>query len=167
MDNVQEVEFPFGENAKGELMQVTAAREKNRQWGQLPHFLQPYAAVMPLSTIDLATKDGRIDAYNAMAYQDMSVADAKDAEIEICGYLIHAAAMPDESTGETKPIVRVVLLCPDGSRYGGSSEGLARAIQGIVTVFGVGPWVPPIKVIPRERTSSRTKRRFHTLEIAK
>lgn len=162
--------FPFGKNAErvtGEVVQIADARQRNRTLGFVSPILEPLSRIIPLASFDLSTREGKILAYNAANVENFSISDVVDAEIELVGYYLYVAAMPDEETGENRDIVRAALIDRDGSVYGSSSEGIVRSIVGLSTLFGLAPWSPPIRVIPREKKSKRAGRHFHTLEIVK
>src|SRR5262245_32865467 len=142
-------------------------RHVNSNYPALPLALRPYVNTLPLSSFDLSTREGKIDAYNAQIMGDMSIDDAMDAEIEVVGYHIYVASMPDEVTGEQRPIVRTVLLGPDGTKYDGASEGIIRALSAMVVLYGRAPWTPPVRVIPRRKQNPKTRHFFHTLELVK
>lgn len=165
-----EATFPFGHNAvpvSGSLVQYDDARDRNRKLGVVHPLLASVSQVIPLSSFDLSTREGKIRAYNAANVEGYSIADVLDAEIELQHYFLYVVTMPDEQTGLPKEIIRSALIDAEGTVYGAASDGVVRALQGLSTLFGLAPWTPPLIVIPRERKSKGTGRRFYTLEIVK
>ena len=142
-----------------------AGRVQSEGSGSIATILREIAAQMPLTSFPIHTRDGKVAAYNAVQSEDISLSECLEAEIEVSHYIIYAASMLDPETGLAKSIIRCSLISPDGTVYGGASEGIVGSLRSIVQIFGHGPWDPPIKLAAVERKSRNSGRRFQALKI--
>lgn len=82
--------------------------------------------------------------------------------IEVTNWYLKKVEIEDAATGEIQEPIRTVLYTADGKIYACTSVGIAKSMAGIIEVFGVGPYNPPIKVEVMEVTTAK-KRKMLTL----
>ena len=75
--------------------------------------------------------------------------------IAVKNWYLKKVEIIDPATGEVQEPIRTVLYTDDGRILACTSNGIAKSMAGIISVFGVGPYDPAIKVEVIEVTTAR------------
>lgn len=111
------------------------------------------------------TQADRLAIYDAVSNSD-SLDDMVGKAIAICDVVIQPVEMSDDSTGETRSMNRIVLICEDGKAYGCTSSGVETSIRNLFGIVGMPPYSPAIKMVPTKQ-QGRNGYKFTTLALAK
>lgn len=88
--------------------------------------------------------------------------DGKLNTIRLKYFFAHNVELEARTGGELVDAVRVVLMDEDGKCIGFVSDFLARELDNIISIFGRGPWSPPIPLEIVKAQSAR-KMNFYTV----
>lgn len=107
----------------------------------------------------------QIKMYNAIA-EAVSLRDNVNKEIVVTDYMAHPVKLLDEETGEVANVLRVILVCEDGSSFAAMSGGIRNSIERIVAMAGPAPWAPGIRMVAVEKAvKSSAVNRVLTLRL--
>lgn len=103
------------------------------------------------STIKGADRTAKLATLNAMT-SSVPVSENLGATINVANIIVQKIEMPDQTTGELRPVPRIVLIDADGKAYHAISGGLYRSIENILGIFGTDPadWEGTIPVVITE-----------------
>lgn len=114
-----------------------------------------------LTTIaDDKTPATRARIYNAINDNDGKLRDMIGKTLEVTDMMAFPCSLVNED-GEMEDAIRVVLITKDGKSYGSVANGIFTAMQNIVAICGMGPWVG-LKLTPVEKT---TRKGYRTLVL--
>jgi len=138
-------------------------------YGGTPQQVQPYN---PVGAIGQFYCNWHIEsmADKALALRYQGEADRKGADvvgqtIAIERFLCHPAESVNDKTGEVEYFTRTILIDPDGGTVAFGSNGILKWLGRFVTMFGRGPWHPPLVVRVKQVQTGR-KNRTYELELA-
>jgi len=106
------------------------------------------------------SKISKSDLYNVAVGEAQPIKELLNTQLELVGYVVKVS---DEETNENGEIGRYPiskLLCADGKVVLSGSRGITECLAMITACEGMGPWSPPISVIPRARSVGGTKQWF-------
>lgn len=84
--------------------------------------------------------------FKAVQGTDFGLDDMVGEVIEVEHLVAHKAPMVDRETGEISETTRLVLVGPDGTRYGTRSETVRHDVERACIIFGVNfPLKPPMR----------------------
>lgn len=86
-----------------------------------------------------------------------SLRDHLGEVLEIENILLHDVTIERED-GEDFPAVRAVLIGSDGTCYASVSSGVISSLQKILTLAGMAPWTPPLRLVAREVNTRKGRR---------
>lgn len=92
------------------------------------------------------------------------IADNLNKEIQLAHFIIQPTEMPEVTTGELKPTVRVILVDKDNKAFYGFGMPLFNALQDIVANFGM-PESWGGKTIPVKVTKGRSGKGFEFFNL--
>lgn len=84
-------------------------------------------------------------------------------KVSVTNWYLHRIRLEDAKTGEISEPVRTVLYTKDGGIYHFVSDGIVKAMAGLIKTFGIGPYDPPIDV---EVLEIRTNNGFKMMTLA-
>lgn len=61
-------------------------------------------------------------------------------------FYVHEIQLRDVQTGKYSKKIRSVLIDPNGKQVAVVSDGVAKDLAGMIHVFGLGAWNPPVEV---------------------
>ena len=74
--------------------------------------------------------------YNAVQNPDSKISDHINQKIQFVNVKMDQVEMTDEETGETRKAIRTILITPDGKGILCTSNGIARSLYDMFTIFG-------------------------------
>ena len=74
--------------------------------------------------------------YNAVQNPDSKISDHINQKIQFVNVKMEQVEMTDEETGETRKAIRTILITPDGKGILCTSNGIARSLYDMFTIFG-------------------------------
>lgn len=107
---------------------------------------QPQRGGWVQSSYDLATRQGQIATSNAVNGRAMKLQEADGKTIEIVHVVRKLDRMANEQTGELVDVVRMVFVCPTGTRYVTFARSAYEAVDDWCNIAGCPPWDPPLRV---------------------
>lgn len=113
------------------------------------------------TSLNLETLMGKALAANCMTGSDYKGDDLKGAVFFVKDYFVHEIQMEDDD-GEMKTQRRTVLINPDGETLAFVSEGVAMGLSNLISLYGPGPWSPPL---PVRAKNSKTRKGYNTINL--
>lgn len=110
------------------------------------------------SIADDGSRASRAKVLNAIENAD-SFRDVKEP-VPVRDVVIHNVSLENED-GEPVQAVRVVFVGENGN-YATVANGVVSSLKKIFGIFGLPPWDPPLKVIPKE---VKTRKGYRTLRV--
>lgn len=117
------------------------------------------------TNLPLDSPRGKALALAALGEGDVSVAALDGKPFPTSYYLVTPGESVDPETGELKQYPRLVLIGQDGRTLVTTSIVVPRLLQAVLSLYGPGPWAPPLPLIVTERRSRRTGRTYHDLRM--
>lgn len=114
--------------------------------------------------LDPSQRPDKIMLANCLVGEDAKIKDFDGKEVAVINYVLHRIDLADQTTGEVKPSLRLVLIAHDASRYSCGSDGVLNALRGLIAAFGPAPWLEPIRIKPRSG-KSRGGRNYLSFDI--
>lgn len=74
--------------------------------------------------------------YNAVQNPDSKISDHINQKIQFVNVKMEQVEMTDEETGDTRKAIRTILITPDGKGILCTSNGIARSLYDMFTIFG-------------------------------
>lgn len=111
------------------------------------------------SIADDGTRESRAKVLNAIDNAE-SFRDVKEP-VTVKDVIVHNVEFVNED-GEIVQATRVVFVGPDGKSYASVANGVVSSLKKIFGLFGLPPWVPPLKLAPKE---VKTRKGFRTLRV--
>lgn len=74
--------------------------------------------------------------YNAVQNPDSKISDHINQKIQFVNVKMEQVEMTDEETGETRKAIRTILITPEGKGILCTSNGIARSLYDMFTIFG-------------------------------
>jgi len=106
-----------------------------------------YAGPTMLTSLPMETEEQRMDAFNVVAGESISIADVGGEVLEVCDYVLERGTFEFEDGDGPELGVRIWLISPDGTRWFNGSRSVSQCMERILTWFGCGPWDPPLKLV--------------------
>lgn len=82
------------------------------------------------------TRQEKAVLYNAVQNPDSKISDHINQKIQFVNVKMDQVDMTDEETGETRKAIRTILITPDGKGILCTSNGIARSLYDMFTIFG-------------------------------
>lgn len=96
-----------------------------------------------------------------------AVADHLREKLMLKDFVIQAATMIDDQTGEERNVLRTILLTADGKAYHAISDGIFKALQNYTAVLGhPSHWPDEGIAVVVDEIRSRRGFRFMTIKLA-
>lgn len=118
-----------------------------------------------VTSINMATPEGAIDAYNALS-------DAEDLRahlgevLEVVDFAAEPTEIEDEN-GEITTAIRTVLITRDGVALQSCSDQLVRSLNRLFVMLGTpDKWEEPVKLVISDELSGK-KRHFFKVRAVK
>ena len=74
--------------------------------------------------------------YNAVQNPDSKISDHINKKIQFVNVKMEQVEMTDEETGDTRKAIRTILITPEGKGILCTSNGIARSLYDMFTIFG-------------------------------
>ena len=116
-----------------------------------------------LTSLPMNTDEQRMDAFNVVAGESISITDKAGEVLDVCDYVLERGVFEFEDGDGPELGVRIWLIAPDGTRYYNGSRSVCQCMERIMTWFGVGPWEPPMQLVFL-KTETRNGRPWWTVE---
>ena len=84
--------------------------------------------------------------YNALNAPTVKIADHIGQTIDIKDVYMGESSSVDEETGELRNLKKTILIDPDGNTYFSVSNGIYRAVENLIGIFGNPTYNTPIRV---------------------
>lgn len=121
---------------------------------------------MVYSTFDADDLDSKKRVLNAITESE-PVADHLRETLNLKDFVIQAATMIDDQTGEERDVLRTILLTADGKAYHAISDGLFKSLQNYTAVLGhPSTWPAEGIAVMVDEVRSRRGYRFMTIKLA-
>ena len=119
------------------------------------------------SSIDPSTDAGKSLIWSAREGAVDSLSASLGETLEIQNLLLHPVTITRE-TGEEIPLIRVVLIGPDGTCRGSCSTGILGSIRTMVQLYGTPPWTPAklVKMVRVPLSGGRQTFKLQPLPLA-
>ena len=114
-------------------------------------------------TIDPQTDEEKAMVYNMANSMSGKLSDMINKVINLRAVYVELTDGVNSDTGEAWRAPRCVLLDDNGKTYTATSNGLFRALQKLLAIYGPGPWDKPLAVEVKQVDTS-TGRRIYTLQ---
>ena len=114
--------------------------------------------------VDVKTAAGRNAIQRMRQKASMTGMDATGQLLPVRACMVMAVTLANEATGEVAEVPRVCLLLADGRTLAFCSGGAFDSLRWIVSLYGPGPWEPPLAVRVRQ-VETRQKRRTYELTV--
>lgn len=110
-----------------------------------------------MSSIDLSTRAGKRFFLNAKSPPSFQPDALRGKVFRLVNWIGELRKFHDDETGEDRDAVSVTMIDPDGRTARFGSEAVTRALDVIRTLYGNGPYEPPlfIRVEPYRTKNSR------------
>ena len=82
------------------------------------------------------TRQDKAVLYNAVQNPDSKISDHINQKIQFVNVKMEQVEMTDEETGDTRKAIRTILITPDGKGILCTSNGIARSLYDMFTIFG-------------------------------
>lgn len=82
------------------------------------------------------TREEKAVLYNAVQNPDSKISDHINQKIQFINVKMEQVEMTDEETGETRKAIRTILITPDGKGILCTSNGIARSLYDMFSIFG-------------------------------
>ena len=82
------------------------------------------------------TRQDKAVLYNAVQNPDRKISDHINQKIQFVNVKMEQVEMTDEETGDTRKAIRTILITPDGKGILCTSNGIARSLYDMFTIFG-------------------------------
>lgn len=115
--------------------------------------------------LPVSTETGKVMLMNALCEGDIKIGDGGFVEIAVSHYCCTPGARIDADTGEVVEFNRLVLFQPDGSTFVTTSVVAPHIMRRAISVYGAGPWNPPLRVMIRERKAKNFPGKYHELRF--
>lgn len=106
------------------------------------------------SNIDMTSDFGKAVTISCFSGADLPNDDLQKKTFFLKNFLMHTAYMANDD-GEKVEVKRCVLIDKDGQTTSFCSDGVIAGVGNIITVYGMGPWEPPIPVKVVERKTRK------------
>ena len=113
---------------------------------------------------DVTTDEGAALVTHCLGKADHATNEVLNQPFELQALLLHRVELKDQETGELVPLIRTVLVRPDGTTLAACSVGLYMGARVICALKGKGPWSPALLVAVKQQPT-RLGRRTYTLEL--
>lgn len=132
----------------------------------LPVPVQAIPMEKPLSPLDIALADteplylstmpnndiaGKQLMYRALNGEHLPFKSVLNTPIKLVGFVIRPSDEQVSKEGEIYRYPIAVLVTDDEKLIRAGSRGVATCLRQLQSMYGNGPWNPPIEVIPRAR----------------
>ena len=118
-----------------------------------------------VTSINMDTPDGAIDAYNALSDAD-DVRDHLGEVLEVVDFAAEPTEIEDEN-GEVVNAIRTVLIMKDGKALQSCSDQLVRSLNRLFVMLGTpDKWKTPVKLVITDELSNK-KRHFFKVRAVK
>lgn len=84
--------------------------------------------------------------YNAVNNPTVKISDHVNQEIFIKDIYCEEIERTDPETGEIQVLKKTVLIDPDGNSYFSVSNGIFRAVENLIRIFGYPTYTEPVHV---------------------
>lgn len=115
------------------------------------------------------TRASKVAIYNAVNGADESLADHIGEVLEVVDVVAHPIEITDEVTGETKEVLRTVLITKEGKSYVAVSQGVASALSKIFSIVGMpdgGAWKSePVAMRIKQVKTRNGMNKVNTIEL--
>lgn len=102
-----------------------------------------------ISTYPMDSTEGRVAIFLALEDECQAAAERINTVLDVQHVVMHSIEITDEDTGETKPEVRTVVVCGDGSKVAFVSRQVCKFFARLTMLGRPGPWNPPLKLMLR------------------
>lgn len=82
------------------------------------------------------TRQEKAVLYNAVQNPDSKISDHINQKIQFINVKMEQVEMTDEETGDTHKAIRTILITPDGKGILCTSNGIARSLYDMFSIFG-------------------------------
>jgi hypothetical protein len=106
------------------------------------------------SNLEMDSDLGKAITISCFSGADIPNEDLQKKTFYLQNFLMHTAYMADDN-GEKVPVKRCVLIDKDGQTTSFCSDGIIAGVGNLITVYGMGPWEPPIPVKVVERKTRK------------
>lgn len=106
------------------------------------------------ATWDATTVAGRNRLMACLGKPDLTSGEIVNGTFAIEHLFVHAVRVTDSRSGEQQSCPRTVLIDPTGKRLSFVSIGVYDSLRWLVSLFGSGPYVPPINVRVNSKTTN-------------
>lgn len=110
-----------------------------------------------------STPANKAIVYNAINNPTVKIADHVGKDIYIKDIYCEEFEQTDPETGEVKPLIKTVLIDPDGNSFFSVAGGIFRAVKNLMQIFGYPTYETPIHV--RVKPVRLKKGSTYSLEI--
>lgn len=115
------------------------------------------------------SRASKVAIYNAVNGADESLADHIGEVLEVVDVVAHPIEITDEVTGETKEVLRTVLITKEGKSYVAVSQGVASALSKIFSIVGMpdgGAWKSePVAMRIKQVKTRNGMNKVNTIEL--
>ena len=124
---------------------------------------------MYCSIQDDGTRASKVQIFNAINGADESLGDHIGEVLEVVNVVAHPIELQDEQTGETKEVLRTVLITKEGKTYVAVSQGVASALSKIFHIVGSpdnGAWEKePVAMRVKQVKTRNGMNKVNTIEL--
>lgn len=92
------------------------------------------------------TVEEKKQLFNVMNNPDYRISDFINKKIKVKDLFVEVVELVDETTGELKPVPRIVAIDDKGKGYTCCSLGMYGAFKKLIATFGVPTWEKPIEI---------------------
>lgn len=123
-----------------------------------------YTGPMIFGSIDMTTDDGRKQYLNTVSDPDFRAEEMNGEKFAMVHWLVSRAHFDGKDGEEERDGLRIVFIDDQGRTLSTTSEAVGRWLDSVHTVFGRGPYDPPISMslIP---ATSRAGRRTYKVRV--
>ena len=116
-------------------------------------------------TMSVETRADKVALYNAVQTPTAKVSDFINKEIKFVNVHMEQCTFIDEDTGEVTDGIKTVLITPEGNGILAHSNGIAKSVMAILSMFGMpDEWEgEPMTVIVRQLETKNG--RYFQLEV--
>ena len=123
-----------------------------------------YTGPKVFGSIDMSTDEGRNAFLNTVSDPDFRAEEMNGEKFSMVHWLVTAAHFPGKDDEEPRDGLRIVFIDDQGRTLSTTSEAVGRWLDSVFTVYGRGPYEPPISV-SLISTTSRAGRRTYKVRV--
>lgn len=116
-----------------------------------------------LSSVDIKTRAGKRMFLNSQSPPSFQPDQLRGKVFRLVHWIGEPRIFHDETTGEDRLAVSITLIDPDGRTARFGSEAVTRALDVVRTLYGNGPYEPPL-YIRVEPYRTKNQRNSYTLQ---